>query len=757
MTPPPPRVAPAHPLFRRLLSAALVAALLVLCHAPSAAQKPAAAAPPSVESLQAKIEENGDLVDVEVVYDLAALGTSAALDQVLAAYERFQTVYMRRVAIGSLVRFAGKDELEPRALAKLRSIALGRDSRETAEAAVAALASFRAAGHAQLRDVAARAPLEDVRLLALKEHTAVPEPADDAWYRELWAPEPAAAPPAVPKLGAKNKPQTGKGSATIPQPVADSAAEPPARAPTEAMRALAFDALSARLSSAELARALDDRNAEIASNALVRLESNGAAEAVSLAKQRYESTKERASVRGTAAGVIARAEGKPGVLKLIDDAGSSEMPRRLLDALASIVGNALDAEIERRLQKLVGKGSQGARLFALRALAKGSEAKYDDAIAKELDEKDEELVLAAAEALSQRRANAQVGAIQRALDRAKDGSLRASLLGALSRLLKDDAAWRARLVEFTDDPDDDVRNAATVELGRGGSDKELELLAKLLDHPRWSTRLAALRGLELLHREECVALLIDRLSKEHGRLTTDLAGALQRLTGRSFGAYADLWRNWWDKRPADWRLPGSGAAPSTSLPRTEIREIGGTRVANFFGARVTSERVVFVIDISGSMEESAADGDTRLEHATKKLLAAIQNLSPETQYNVIVFSTSAQAWRRGVLVTGKGAKEKLPTVAQAAEWLSKLRAGGGTNLFGALELAFADPEVDTIYLLSDGEPTQGAIVDPVAIRQRIALWNRHRGVVIHTIAFGGSFPVLEWLAGDSGGTYRYIP
>ncbi|TAJ19106.1 MAG: VWA domain-containing protein [Planctomycetota bacterium] len=740
----------------RLCIAALVAALLVVFEAPKRAQE-AKAATPTVEALQAKIEENGDLVDPDVVHDLAALGTGEALDQVLAACERFQTVYMRRIAIGSLVRFAGKDELEPRALAKLRACALARDSRETAEAAVTALASFRASGHAQLRDVAARAPLEDVRLLALKEHTAVPEPSDAAWYRELWAPEPATAPPAAPKLGAKNKPQAGKGKATIPPPAADPEAEPPARAPTEAMRVLAFDALSARLSTAELTQALDDRNPEIASSALLRLESNGAPEALALAKQRYASTKERATVRGSAAGVIARADGKPGVLQLIDDAGSAEMPRRLLDELASIVGAALDAEVEKRLQKLVGKGSQGARLFALRALAKGSEAKYDDAIAKELDEKDEELVLAAAEALSQRRAKDQAGAIQRALDRAKDGSLRASLLGALSRLLKDDAAWRARLSELANDPDDDVRNAATVELGRGGSDKELALLAKLLDHPRWSTRLAAMRGLELLHREECVELLIERLSKEHGRLTMDFAGALQRLTGRSFGAYADLWRNWWDKRPADWRLPGSGAAPSTSLPRTEVREVGGTRVANFFGARVTSERVAFVIDISGSMEELAADGDTRLDHARKKLVAAIQNLSPETQYNVIVFSTSATAWRRGVLVTGKNAKEKQPTAGQAAEWLEKLRAGGGTNLYGALELAFADSEVDTIYLLTDGEPTQGAIIDPVAIRQRIQLWNRHRGVVIHAIAFGGSFPVLEWLAGDSGGTYRYIP
>ena len=73
-----------------------------------------------------------------------------------------------------------------------------------------------------------------------------------------------------------------------------------------------------------------------------------------------------------------------------------------------------------------------------------------------------------------------------------------------------------------------------------------------------------------------------------------------------------------------------------------------------------------------------------------------------------------------------------------------------------MKAAFDDPDVDTIYVLSDGEPTAGGVTDPHGIREDVQFWNKHRGVEIHTIAVGGSLEVLEWLAADSGGTYvRY--
>lgn len=78
---------------------------------------------------------------------------------------------------------------------------------------------------------------------------------------------------------------------------------------------------------------------------------------------------------------------------------------------------------------------------------------------------------------------------------------------------------------------------------------------------------------------------------------------------------------------------------------------------------------------------------------------------------------------------------------------------GATNIYDALELAFQDPDVDTIVFLSDGEPTAGQVTDVGLIREAVREWNDTRGIKIDTVAVGGSLQLLQWLAEDNGGRY----
>jgi hypothetical protein len=71
-----------------------------------------------------------------------------------------------------------------------------------------------------------------------------------------------------------------------------------------------------------------------------------------------------------------------------------------------------------------------------------------------------------------------------------------------------------------------------------------------------------------------------------------------------------------------------------------------------------------------------------------------------------------------------------------------------------MEQAFADPDVDTIFLLSDGSPSSGPITDVQELADTIQHWNRSRKVIIHTIAIGNDSPFLERLAKESGGLYK---
>ena len=185
----------------------------------------------------------------------------------------------------------------------------------------------------------------------------------------------------------------------------------------------------------------------------------------------------------------------------------------------------------------------------------------------------------------------------------------------------------------------------------------------------------------------------------------------------------------------------------------ETRRLKEVSKAAFFGIRVESHRVVFVLDISGSMLEElraryvGEKGDYRIDRAKKELRQVVENLDEGALFNVIAFNSAVMPWQETVSASS-GA-----TRAECDAWIEKLGALGGTNLFDSLRAAFDDPDVDTIVVLSDGEPSVGELTEPSAIRDEVQRWNRDRGIVIRTVAMGGSFKILEWLAEDSGGLH----
>jgi Mg-chelatase subunit ChlD len=164
-----------------------------------------------------------------------------------------------------------------------------------------------------------------------------------------------------------------------------------------------------------------------------------------------------------------------------------------------------------------------------------------------------------------------------------------------------------------------------------------------------------------------------------------------------------------------------------------------------------------VIDVSGSMEERVqgqyADekGEMRIDVAKTELGNFLDRLEPGAWFNVVPFSDRILPWRPTM------ARNEGEALAEAKEFVAKLIASGGTNIYGGLEAAFADPETDTIVLLSDGEPSVGDVIEINEIRRHVQRWNEHRGIVIHTVQIGATFELLQWLAEDSGGETALIP
>ncbi|MHC4823165.1 MAG: HEAT repeat domain-containing protein [Planctomycetota bacterium] len=270
----------------------------------------------------------------------------------------------------------------------------------------------------------------------------------------------------------------------------------------------------------------------------------------------------------------------------------------------------------------------------------------------------------------------------------------------------------------------------------------------LLEDPIWSVRAAAVATLQLFRRTESVGPLVLRVDEETGRVRDDAVEALCQLTGEDFGPALGTWRLWFEDLPEDYVLPDAATAAENLAQRRKRRAKGHDSVATsvYHGIQVPQGGVVFVLDVSGSMAEHFEGGLSYYEHFSSALCDTIDLLNDKTRFSVVLFSSGVQVWRE-LLVPGT------PENADKARgYLENVRPEGPTNLYGALMTALSFQDVQTIFLLTDGDPTFGRIVMPEAILAELDRVNRDRNVVINTIAAGDvRAEFLADLANDNGG------
>ena len=223
----------------------------------------------------------------------------------------------------------------------------------------------------------------------------------------------------------------------------------------------------------------------------------------------------------------------------------------------------------------------------------------------------------------------------------------------------------------------------------------------------------ASRGLELargLDTEKRVPLLLDGLSawnrrEQRGmgslRIATDIQRELRRISGRKINLDARNWITWWIA-VRQGRIPLHAEEQGGSEQRSS---------ASFFGLRPISDRVVFVLDASGSMEAGwGTTGHNRYVEAVNQMTSYLQAAGEDTYFNVVLFNSVSLV-----------ASTEL--IQATAENLERIRSNllerhpeGNTLLRPAIEAALSarngvvDPdevEVDTIVVLCDGETASG--------------------------------------------------
>ena len=256
-----------------------------------------------------------------------------------------------------------------------------------------------------------------------------------------------------------------------------------------------------------------------------------------------------------------------------------------------------------------------------------------------------------------------------------------------------------------------------------------EVLLRLEDRD-WVVVAEAVRALRDHQVAEAVSALIRKMPEVKGRLREDIRDVLKALTGQPLPLDPSAWSIWWQEVRDVWD-------PAAVIsPEDEEKKSLPTAVKDGLYGEIVSERVMFLLDVSGSMLASTEIGASRIEIARKQLQRVIEGgLDPKSRFSVVAFSEGLIRFSPGLV------KAKASILKRALSFVEKLKAGGETNTYGALEQAFSDREVDTIYILSDGSPTVGKETSAPLILHAIQNWNRYRGTRIHCIGlFAGDAP-----------------
>lgn len=159
----------------------------------------------------------------------------------------------------------------------------------------------------------------------------------------------------------------------------------------------------------------------------------------------------------------------------------------------------------------------------------------------------------------------------------------------------------------------------------------------------------------------------------------------------------------------------------------------------FAGITLTGRRVLFLVDMSGSMElvDEKTKAPTKWTDVRNTVARLMRSLPDLEKYQVIVF-----AERAAFLFDGE--ENWLDFAARSSadrvlNGLAKITPKGGTNMYAALQLAFRlrAQGMDTIYLLSDGLPNLGEGVNPATLNtlqelERNNLLARHIRKILQT-------------------------
>lgn len=271
-----------------------------------------------------------------------------------------------------------------------------------------------------------------------------------------------------------------------------------------------------------------------------------------------------------------------------------------------------------------------------------------------------------------------------------------------------------------------------------------------------------------------VEFFINTVDENEGLNAVQVGEYLALVTGSRQSGGAG-WKKWWEENKATFEVK----KVSLEEINTKILAVKPTgEVKDYYGISLLAKRIVFVLDVSGSMnfkKEGAKDADkktaeeTRLDVAKRELIYVISSLPDKTLIEIVDFSNLASLWFGELKALTNPMKQVIE------KRINGIKAVGGTNTHDSIEKALAlNDNVEAVYFLSDGAPSLGSIIDNDELLNQIYRWNRFKKVQIHSIGLLFGVPPPEFtrqgfredtaklksfltnLATQNGGQFKFV-
>jgi HEAT repeat protein len=330
-------------------------------------------------------------------------------------------------------------------------------------------------------------------------------------------------------------------------------------------------------------------------------------------------------------------------------------------------------------------------------------------------------------------------AVQKAL-RDKSGLVRAAAVSCLPVLLESSVDAGNALKGLMRDSDFRVRVALVEEVARLDPDSGVEIVNQALADKHWSVRAAGMVEAVRLHDARILGALIDAFAEEKGRLRYDAFLSLRQITGKNLDFDPAPWKEWWKVVEGRYRVEGEPVDPF------DIEAVGGVQSSQvYYEIPIVSNRVYFVLDLSGSMRDAKSKGPDgtkrpKIDIVKEEMIRTIRSFDGSVFFNIVLmgsfedgtFEFRKKVWQRQMVPASPR------NCSAAIKFIEEQEPKGWSNVFDTVELAISDPNVDTIFLLSDGGASRGKYVARLDVFRELMDELRYRKVMIHSVETGAT-------------------